>query len=79
MGGTGKEGRVVCLLVCFSSTVCLVLRRKPGDIGEILPCSFISKSLIISEAEGRDSRRILEVFKLDHPASHESDLLFSDI
>lgn len=74
----GKGFLVMFICLGFLSTTCLVLRRKPEDIEEILPCSFVSNPLIISEKESWDSRRVLEVFKLN-PASHESDLLFSDI
>lgn len=80
--GNRKGGRVFwfCLFVClFLSAACLALRKKPEDTEEILPCSFISNPLIISKKESWDSRRVLEVFKLDNPASLESDLLFSDI
>lgn len=61
------------------SAVRLVLGRMSEDTEEILPCSIISNRLLISEMEDWDYRKILKVFKLDNPASHESDLLFSDI
>lgn len=65
VGGNRKRGKG-CLVtfICLVFKYCLVLRRKPEDTEEILPCSFISNPLIISETEDWDSRRILEVFML---------------
>lgn len=66
--------------ICLFFKYCIFnFEKKTWRQWEILPCSFISNPLLISETEGWDSRRILAVFKLGNPASHESDLLFSDI
>lgn len=48
----GKGFLVMFICLGFLSTACLVLRRKPEDIEEILPCSFVSNPLIISEKKG---------------------------
>lgn len=61
-GETGKGDREfvwLCLFVWFLSLPCLVLRRKPEDIEDLLPCSFISNPLMISEKESCDFRRML--------------------
>jgi len=63
----------------FKCGVCLILGRMSEDTEEIQPCFLISNRLLISEMQAWDYRRILKVFQLDNPASHESDLLFSDI
>lgn len=72
-------GGALFFCLFFKYGTCLVLGRMSEDTEEILPCSIISNRLLISEMEDWDYRRILKVFELDNPASHESDLLFSDI
>lgn len=67
-----RGGSVVLLFVFFKCGICLVLGRMSEDTEEILPCFIIRNSQLISEIE---DGRILKVFKLDNPVSHESDLL----
>lgn len=72
--GRRGGGSVVLLFVWgfFKCGICLVLGRMSEDTEEILPCFNIRNSQLISEIE---DGRILKVFKLDNPVSHESDLL----